>query len=180
MGLLYIDQLFQDELLQERLDYKFRILYHIFNLTNRIVLKSRLVYKLDLKNKANFHEYIDKVSNILCVAKTLKGTYIAGYYSGEYADTIMIEPGLLISVTNNESYVLNVPDHNSKSSTVYRGMVYDPYFLIFGNAELRIRAGEKSVFCNFGIMNSYYNHRGKKVHDFLCAETTRDADLESY
>ena len=59
-------------------------------------------------------------------------------------------------------------------------MVYDPYFLIFGNAELRIKTGEKTVFCNFGIMNSYFNHRGKKVHDFLCAENKRETDIESY
>ena len=47
-------------------------------------------------------------------------------------------------------------------------MVYDPYFLIFGNAELRIKTGEKTVFSNFGIMNSYFNSRGKKVQDLLC------------
>ena len=59
-------------------------------------------------------------------------------------------------------------------------MVYDPYFLIFGNAELRIKTGEKTVFSNFGIMNSYYNSRGKKVHDLLCEEGTRETGIESY
>jgi hypothetical protein len=59
-------------------------------------------------------------------------------------------------------------------------MVYDPYFLIFGNAELRIKTGEKTVFSNFGIMNSYYNSRGKKVQDLICEEGTRETAIESY
>jgi hypothetical protein len=44
----------------------------------------------------------------------------------------MIEQGLLISVSNNESYYLQ--DATNQKSTLYRGMVYDQYFLIFGNA----------------------------------------------
>jgi hypothetical protein len=44
----------------------------------------------------------------------------------------MMDPGLLISISNNDAFRLKVPDHNSKNS--YRCMVYDPYFIIFGNA----------------------------------------------
>jgi hypothetical protein len=64
--------------------------------------------------------------------KTVDEKYLAGYYTGEYANQVMMEPGLLISITNNDSYQLNVPEKNSKAS--YRAMVYDPYFIIFGNA----------------------------------------------
>jgi hypothetical protein len=37
-------------------------------------------------------------------------------------------------------------------------MTYDPYYVIFGNAEMRIRTGEKKVFSNFGIQNSYFDY----------------------
>jgi hypothetical protein len=58
-------------------------------------------------------------------------------------------------------------------------MVYDSYFLIFGNTELRIKTGEKTVFSNFGIMRFYYNSRGKKVQDLICEEGTRETGIQS-
>lgn len=29
-------------------------------------------------------------------------------------------------------------------------------------------------------MNSYFNHRNKKVHDFLCAGNERETEMETY
>jgi len=46
-------------------------------------------------------------------------------------------------------------------------MQYDKYYMLFGNAELRVREGEKKVFSNFGVNNAFYNNRGKKRIDFL-------------
>jgi hypothetical protein len=46
-------------------------------------------------------------------------------------------------------------------------MIYNEYFIIFGNAEIRIRANEKTVFSNFGIASSFFNPRNKRVHDLL-------------
>lgn len=46
-------------------------------------------------------------------------------------------------------------------------MTYDPYYLIFGNAELRVRAGEEKVFSNLGINNSYFNSEGWRAKDLL-------------
>lgn len=136
-----------------------------------------MVYKLDLKNPTNFHQYVDGLSNLICVVRT-KDAYLAGYYSGPYADTVMKEAGMLISITNNEAYLLKKPDGKSKS--IPRSMVYDPFFIIFGNAEIRIRLHESTVFSNFGIPSSYFESRGKKVNDLLCMGNGRDADLVSY
>jgi hypothetical protein len=96
------------------------------------ILRTRPIYTLDLKNKTNFHLYIDGVSSLLFIVKTVTGLFLAGYYTGKYLEGPMMDSGLLISISKNESYKLNVPDHNSKNS--YRCMVYDPYFIIFGNA----------------------------------------------
>jgi hypothetical protein len=51
-------------------------------------------------------------------------------------------------------------------------MTYDPYYAIFGNAEMRVRTGEKKVFCNFGIQNSYFDYDGKnrRIEAFLNEE----------
>lgn len=96
------------------------------------ILRTKLVFTFDLKNKTNFHLYIDGVSSLLFIVKTVTGLYLAGYYTGKYLEGPMLDSGLLISISNNESYKLNVPDYSSKNS--YRCMVYDPYFIIFGNA----------------------------------------------
>lgn len=39
-------------------------------------------------------------------------------------------------------------------------MKYDPYYIIFGNAEIRIRNNEKKVFSNFGLANGVFENYG--------------------
>ncbi len=46
-------------------------------------------------------------------------------------------------------------------------MIYDSFFVIYGNAEIRIKTGLKTVFSNFGVSNAYYNSGGDKVDKFL-------------
>ena len=73
-----------------------------------------------------------------------------------------------MSLTNEDGYVL-LPDSldNKGNKKISRGMVYDKFYAIYGNAELRVKTGEKKVFSNFGIMNSYFDHKGRKITDFM-------------
>ena len=48
-----------------------------------------------------------------------------------------------------------------------RSIVYDEYFVIWGNSEIRIKSQEKKVFSNFGLNNSYYKNNGDKVNMLL-------------
>lgn len=180
MCLLYISQLFQGELIESLPLYKYKICYHLQKLQKSPIIRTRLLYKFDTKNKTNFHEYIDNQYNLLLIAKTVDDAYIVGYYSGKYCESIMTDPGLLISLHNNEVFQLNTPESNPGKQTTYKAMQYDKYYAIFGNAEIRIKTGENKVFSNFGIMNSYYNHRLKKVSEFLRNESKREVELESY
>ena len=50
---------------------------------------------------------------------------------------------------------------------ISKGMIYDKFYAIYGNGELRVKTGEKKVFSNFGIMNSYFDNKGKKIIDFM-------------
>jgi len=59
-------------------------------------------------------------------------------------------------------------------------MIFNEFFIIFGNAEIRIRANEKTVFSNFGIAASFFNPRNKKVHDLLGEGESRQVEFESY
>ena len=57
--------------------------------------------------------------------------------------------------------------NGKKNNNVYKAMDYNKIYIIFGNAEIRIREGEGKLFSNFGVNNAFYNNRGKKRSDFL-------------
>ncbi len=64
---------------------------------------------------------------------------IAGYYSGKYAEgTYMTSEGLILSLNNQKYYRLNNfannPMKNKNDTRPVYGMIYDKFFLIFGNA----------------------------------------------
>lgn len=57
----------------------------------------------------------------------------------------MNEEGLILSLTNRKSYRLNnftnYPKKNKNDKKVMLGMIYDDFYLIFGNAEIRVKPG---------------------------------------
>jgi hypothetical protein len=77
----------------------------------------------------------------------------------------MTKGGLIISLTNDQSYSLAESKTEGKTN---RGMLYDKNYCIYGNAEIRIKFGEKKIFSNFGISNGYFDSRKKKINDLLC------------
>lgn len=62
-----------------------------------------------------------------------------------------------------------------------RSIVYDDYFLIFGNSELRFKSGDNRIFSNLGVQSSYFDNNGHTV-DILFGEGKdgRELFLESY
>jgi hypothetical protein len=40
--------------------------------------------------------------------------------------------------------------------------MYDDYYLMFGNSEIRLREGEFQVYTNFGISSSYFENKGEQ------------------
>ena len=57
-------------------------------------------------------------------------------------------------------------------------MIYDTFFAIYGNAEIRVKTGFKTVFTNFGVSNGYFNSRGDKVDRFLNEGEKREVEFE--
>ena len=88
----------------------------------------------------------------------------------------MPEEGLIISLSNYKSYCLNnarnYPKKDKKEMKATYGMIYDKFFLIFGNSQIRIKTGEKEkkLFSNFGISASYFNSKGDKVNALFCEQ----------
>lgn len=96
------------------------------------IVKTLILYKYDQFNKTNFHAYIDHKECLVCLVKT-KNAIIAGFYPGKLDDRhVLNEGGLLISVSNDQSFTLKASKPGQK--VIYRGMSYDQYYTIFGNA----------------------------------------------
>lgn len=45
----------------------------------------------------------------------------------------MIDPGFILNLTNDDCYYLNTNENINKTAKI-RCMIYDRYYLIFGNA----------------------------------------------
>lgn len=94
-----------------------------------------------------------------------------GFYAAAYSEAPFVSrsvssgDALLISITNQKVFYLVEQNR--------RGIIYDDYYIIFGNSELRLRSQENRVFSNFGISNGYFANRGEKVSILLGEGTER-------
>lgn len=125
----------------------------------REVIRGRLLYRMDLVNPTNFHKYIDHHLNILLVVKLKNGFMLAVFHEDAISDKMSSRNiGLIFSLTNRCCF-----------KNIKAAVLYDPYHLIYGNSEIKIMKGGKTIFSNFGINNGYYERNGQTV-DILMGE----------
>lgn len=127
---------------------------------------------------------VDGHSNLVLIIETPHALF-AGYYSGILQEkTPMTEEGLIISLNNFKFYTLNNLQNNPRrdpnDTRIIRGMVYDKYFFIIGNAEIRIRNGEDKVFSNFGISNAFFDNKREKVDALLGEGIVNEVKFTNY
>ena len=79
-------------------------------------------------------------------------------------------------MTKNQIFKLHEKNPNEKK--VMKGMVYDDYYVNFGNSELRLKTGKREVFSNLGIQNGYFNARGHSVDVLISSGQKRDTEFE--
>jgi hypothetical protein len=117
------------------------------------IYDTRLIYKYDPINPNNLHKYVDNNSQLVLVIRLVNGFCFAGYYQGAFRPGHPSDKqGLIISLTSQKYFTTT--ERNKKAT------VYDEYYIIFGNSEIRLKSQEKKVFSNFGLNNSYYKHKG--------------------
>lgn len=58
-------------------------------------------------------------------------------------------------------------------------MVYDKYYTIFGNSELRLKLSDREIYSNFSVNNAYFNNREFTVGTLLGEGNNRQTKLES-
>lgn len=100
------ERLFEGHIFEGIPQEKLNLIQHVESYGGKGILKTKLLFNFDPWNTTNFHKYIDGKGHILCVVKTANAI-LAAYYPGALRrDAAMNEGGLLVSVTNNESYQL--------------------------------------------------------------------------
>jgi hypothetical protein len=176
--------LFIGDVLERRKGEKKYLMDAIEALMKREIEKTKLLYEFKRDQKTNFHNFIDGHSNIVLVLETEKAL-IACFYSGVMQEERpMVDEALILSLDSRKTYFLNTIEHNPskdlKDTRIMRGMIYDKYFLIFGNAEVRVRTGEARVFSNFGIMSSYFDARKERVGSLLHDGSNNEVDVINY
>ena len=143
----------------------------------RPILKTFQIFQKDPLNSTNFHKYVDEIPDIVVTVKTESGFYLSGYSENPLVGpkspnkNTVSKGGVIMSLSNRKSF----PLLNGKNS-----MTYDEFFLIFGNAEIRIKHGEDKVYSNLGIMAARYNCLGSTVNDLLGAGKEREVKMAGF
>jgi hypothetical protein len=98
------------------------------------------------------------------MVKLANGTIIGGFtatpFLAERVPNGNRGQGFLFSLTAEKTFKMRIDPRQSITT-------YDHFFLILGNAEIRLRAGEKKVFSNFGIATSTFDNVGYPRTSFL-------------
>jgi hypothetical protein len=97
---------------------------------------------------------------------------LAGFTSKPFIpNTSVLDSGLLISLTKNQSY----PSIKNK-----RAITYDEFYLTFGNDQIRILTNDKYLYSNFGISNGFYENKGDSLQDFIGACNDNTVEMAAY
>jgi hypothetical protein len=103
-------------------------LYLIESLTNFLgpIKRTHLLYRFDPLNRTNPHRYIDQQKDIVLIAKTIYGRYIAGYSKEMITSTgCKTGFGLLLSLWRKMTFEVQKGK---------RAVTYDDFYIIFGNS----------------------------------------------
>ena len=82
--------------------------------------------------------------------------------------------GFLASLTNQKSYYLK------KSNPKARLTSYNEYYIVFGNAELRIKSGGLKVESNVGSSIRFFNTGSLSSPEVLFGRPNKEAEFVCY
>ena len=160
--------LFSGQVLANEDEHRYYLVSTIQKFRKNIIQKTKLLYRWDKLNEVNIHRYIDNNSNILLLIKTTKNTLLAAYSQSGFKEKVLSnQPGLLISLTNQQIF------KNTK-----KAVIYDEHQVIFGNYDLRVKAGDSKVTSNFGSIGSFYENRGNNVTILFEEGKNREAKIK--
>lgn len=162
------NHLFVGDVLLNQDNYRYFLVSTLQKHHKNIINWTRLLYRWDPYNLVSIHRYIDGHPHLLLLIKTEKGQHIAAYSKGPFKHrSISNQSGLLISLTNSLAF-----------QNIKKSIVYDDCEVIFGNYDLRVRAGDSRVVSNFGSNGCFYEHKGHYVNTLLGEGKNREARIK--
>jgi hypothetical protein len=151
---------FVGDVLENDPDYQEFLVRNIEERIGASIVGTRLLCRWDPLNKVNFHKYIDDQEQIVVVVRLLNGYALAAWTELPFRPKGSGDgDGLIISLSNRKVF--------EPVQARSRAIVYDDFYLIFGNSELRLKTQDDKVFSNFGVNRGYYAARGEKVEMLL-------------
>ena len=76
---------------------------------------------------------------------------------------------------------------NEKLSTNYKlknyehlPIIYDDYFIIFGNREFRIRTLDNKIYSYFGRHDNYYDNKGESSPEVFFGDDSNEMEMNQY
>ena len=127
---------------------------------------------MDPDNKNNFHNYFDGKENLLLLLKTLTGAVVGGYTRFPYNKKETQKPGegFIFSLTSEKVFLRKKEPKTAVAP-------YDDQFLLFGNAELRIKTNINKIFSNLAIGTSTFEAEGFSRSEFLGLEKENEVEM---
>ncbi len=120
------------------------------------------LYRKDDKNGTSFHHYIDYKKQIVLIATMPNGQIIAGYSEPAIKPKAKVEyeTGLIFGFKNRKVFTVKREKTSKSNKTVPKPYTWDEYWIIWGNADIRIRSGGSSeLFSNYATANSSYEEK---------------------
>lgn len=141
------------------------------------------MYHYDPLNINSFHSYIDNLPNMLIIFHTstnnIFGAFTTSRFQPKYQEPESTEA--FIFSFNSEQLGEGITCFElSRKKEKAKSVVYDDYFLIVGNSEIRWKSGEKIVYSNFAISNGFYETKGTNVWALLKAGEVREVGIKGF
>ena len=115
----------------------------------------------------SFHKYIDNKENLLLIIKLKNGLFLAAFSSIPLINNVTTyyreKRGMLLCLDHKKCFKLK----NTQDATP---VMYDDYFLVFGNKELKIRILDNKVSSTFGSDFGFFDNCGHDNTKILFGE----------
>lgn len=120
--------------------------------TQKRVNATKLIFHSDIMSNKNPHKYIDNRPNYLVLIQLPYRNLIGAFSEAPLTENNCNKKGNGFVFVLNDDKIYKI-EYKVNGATF---MEYNPFYLIFGNSELRLHLNKNEVYSNFGIAQGYF------------------------
>ena len=118
------------------------------------------------------------------IVKMKTGQIIAGYSEQPFKpkNNVDYKQGFMFAFRNQKVFTLKKEPTTKTNKTLPKPFTYDEYFILWGNADIRIKTGTDELYSGYATANCAYEEKDNQnstVNDLFLQEE-RDTFLEDY